>query len=140
MKKYLISISIVLALFSFKKLLAVPLDINYGGLTSGTTTQVPMVVISSATLPSTSFQWCINHLVVTSPTASTFTMFYSASSTLTPATTSYSVGVSAGLPYVDSWAYKTPFCAPVGNYLGMTESVVGSTFTWEGYSYKGQNP
>ena len=59
--------------------------------------------------------------------------------TLTPSTTNFAV-VATVAPYDTSWTYQ-PYCAPAGDYIGMVNSVAGSTMTIEGYQFGGwSNP
>ena len=103
------------------------------GYFSGTSAST--VVLST---PIAGYQYCITHIVVTSPSAGLFNMFWS-SGTLLAATTDYSVGVAANTPYIDSWAYRTPYCAPPGDELTLYLGVASSTMTFEGYTFAGWN-
>lgn len=139
MRKFLAAgILAVFSLFLLSKSHAVPLDVPYGTLYSSTTSG--KVTLSSGTYPGTSgaipYQNCLSHIVVSAPSAATFTMVISTNATMTPSTTFYSE-TSDGTAYDTQWAYKTPVCAPAGNFLQMIDSVATSTITYEGYTFIG---
>lgn len=139
----------VLAVFLFLplKLWAGPLDFPYQILV--TTTNINSITFSTANFPSqvtsinanvASYQWCIDHVVVSAASASNFTMVW-ATSTLTTGTTDYGVVTAANSPYDAQWPYRVPYCAPIGQpILKLNSSVAGSTITAEGFLFKGMNP
>lgn len=138
MKKFLFpGLLAVLSFFLLRNTQAVPLDVPTGSIIIGT--GLNTITLSSSTLPNNLYGWCISHVVVTAPSAGTFTMSI-ASSTLVNGTTNYNVSLAAAVPYSEQWAYRTPYCAPNANYLFLKSSVAGSTITYEGYSFKGWNP
>jgi hypothetical protein len=92
------------------------------------------------TTPPVNYQYCVTNVVVTAPIAGVFEMWWS-TATLGPGTTDYVVSLSSGIPYDHTWAYKTPYCSPPNALLNFYSSVVNSTMTVEGYTFKGwSNP
>lgn len=141
MRKFLAAgILAVFVLFLPSKSHAVPLDVPYGNTSVSSFTVTSSLVLSSVTLPSSVYSWCLTHLAVSVPSPATFTMYISSMNTLTPSTTNYTVSITTS-PYDTQWSYRTPYCAPAGNYLGLKSSVSGSTITVEGYTFGGwSNP
>lgn len=139
----------ILSVFLFlpAKSQAQPLDVPYQIYFA--TTAANSIVVSTANFPSpsasvnanvASYQWCIDHAVVTAPSASTFTMAWS-TGTLSAPTTDYAVVTAANVPYDAQWPYRDPYCAPVGQpILKINSTVAGSSITVQGYLWKGWNP
>ena len=146
MKKLLLLGVLSVFLFLPSKLRADPLDVPYKVLV--TTTNSTSVVLSTANFPSAVsainanvglYKWCVDHVVVTAPTASVFTMAW-ATSTISNGTTDYTVVTAANSPYDAQWPYKQPYCAPIGDpILTLKSTVAGSTMTVEGYLWAGWN-
>lgn len=129
----------VFALFLPSQSRAVPLDVPNRGTAFSITTSTG-VLLSSGTLAyggSYYYQWCLTHVNVSAGNASNFTMYVSSMNTLTPSTTNFFALTVANQTYDHSWPYRTPYCAPGGDYLGLTDSVSGSTITVEGYQFGG---
>ena len=150
MKKFLLPG--VLAVFAFilpLKSQAVPLDVPYQLYVDTVTIAGGQLVISTATFPSGSsivnsnvanYQWCLENVVVNSPSNGLFQIAY-ATSTLNASTTDYYSYTQANVALNVGFNYRTPYCAPVGQaVLRLTPSVSGSTMTVQGYLYKGWNP
>jgi hypothetical protein len=130
----------VFGLFLPSKSHAVPLDVPYGG-DAFTITSSTGIILSSGALRTSSYQWCVEHIAVSVGSTDTFSMYFSSMNTLTPSTTNYVVVVTSNSPYDTTWASRTPYCIPPGDYLGITNSVSGSTVTLEGYTFGGwSNP
>ena len=145
MRKFLAAgILAVFVLFLPSKSHAVPLDVPNRGTSFSMVITTGSVVLSTTSFPTSTYpyQWCLEHVTVYQANAgSMFTMYVSSMNTLTPSTTNYAVGVGTGTAYDHSWTYRTPYCAPAGDYLGMVNSVAASTITIEGYEFGGwSNP
>ena len=150
MKKFLLpGILAVIFLFLPLRSQAVPQDVPYQILVSTVAFNTQQLIISTANFPSAnttvnslvgSYQWCIEHAVVNTPSAGTFTMFWS-TSTLNAGTTDYFAQTLIATAYDTNLQYRTPYCAPVGQaVLNLKSSVAGSTITAQGYLWKGWNP
>ena len=128
---------------------AVPLDVPYQILVTTTVFNASSLVISTNNFPSLVpsvnanvgiYQWCIDHAVVSTPSAGLFTMFWS-TSPLTVGTTDYAAATVANTAYDTNLNYRMPYCAPVGDpILTLKSSVSGSTITASGFLYKGWTP
>lgn len=144
MRKFLAAgILAVFALFLPSKSHAVPLDVPNHGAAFSMTGSTGTIILSSTSLPTSTYgyQWCISHVVVSAAGTGNFTMYYSSMSTLTPSTTNYFVVTSTSAIYDERWDYRTPYCVPANDYLGIQDSVTGSTMTIEGYPFGGwSNP
>ena len=144
MRKYLAAgILAVFVLFLPSKSHAVPLDVPNRGTAFSMIVSTSNVILSSTSLPTSTYpyQWCLENVIVNATSASNFTMYISSMNTLTPSTTNFFAVTLANTPFVMHWDYRTPYCAPAGDYLGMNASVAGSTITVEGYEYGGwSNP
>lgn len=135
----------VFFLFLPLKSQAVPLDVPYQILVS-TVNNTSTIVIStsnfSSLVPSinanvATAQWCIEHAVVSTPSAASFSMSWSTSTTGV-STTDYVAATVANTPYDTNFQYRDPYCAPVGNtVLTLKSSVAGSTITASGYLFRG---
>jgi hypothetical protein len=149
MKKLLLPGMLAVFLFLPRESQAVPLDIPYQILISTVVQNATTIVISTNNFPSGSafvnsnvanYQWCISDLIVSAPSAASFTMFWS-TSPLTTGTTDYAAALVANTAYQSNFNYRTPYCAPVGDpILTLKSSVSGSTITASGYLWKGWNP
>ena len=139
MRKFLAAgILAVFVLFLPSKSHAVPLDVPYGNTAISSFTVNSSLVLSSTTLPTSNYAWCLSHVAVSVPSPAMFSIYISSMNTLTPSTTNFMVSITTN-PYDTQWAYRTPYCAPAGNYIGLKSSVAGSTITIEGYSFGGWN-
>jgi hypothetical protein len=133
----------VFSLFLPSKSHAVPLDVPNHGTAFSMVVSTSNVILSSTSLPTSTYpyQWCLEHIIINSGSASNFTMYVSSMNTLTPSVTNYFALTTASTAYDHTWDYRTPYCAPAGDYLGMIDSVAGSTITIEGYAFGGwSNP
>lgn len=139
----------VFTLFLPSRSQAVPIDVPYQLLVA-TTSNISQLVISSTAFPSPvgsinssvgSYQWCLERGEITSPSAATFSVFWStAVFGLNTGTTDYIIATSSGVPYAMPLNYRTPYCAPTGAAITLKSSVAGSTITVGGYLFKGWNP
>lgn len=149
MKRVLLPGMLAVFLFLPRESQAVPLDVPYQILVSTAIFNGTTIVLSTNNFPSGSayingnvgnYQWCVSNLVISAPSASQFTMFWS-TSPLTVGTTDYAASIVAGTAYQANFNYRTPYCAPVGDpILTLKSSVSGSTITASGYLWKGWNP
>lgn len=150
MKKFLSpGILAVLSFFLPLRSQAVPLDVPYQIYIDTVTLAGGQLVISTNTFPSPvaavnanilNYQWCLENVIVNSPSAGLF-QIASSTSTLTPSTTDYYSYTQANVPLNVGFNYRTPYCAPQGNaVLRLTPNVAGSTMTVQGYLWKGWNP
>lgn len=141
----------ILAVFVFllpSKSQALPIDVPYQIAFSSTNSSGALVV-STANFPSPnatvnslvgSYQWCLDRVTVSCPSADNFSIFW-ATSTITPGTTDYMVTIAAGVPFDADLGYREPYCAPVGQaVITLKSNVVGSTITASGYLFRGWNP
>lgn len=149
MKKFLLPGILAVFLFLPRQSQAVPLDVPYQIPVTTAVFNASMIVISTSNFPAAnptintnvaSYQWCISNLIVNTPSAGLFTMFWS-TSPLTNGTTDYAAATVANTAFSQSFNYRTPYCAPIGNpVLTLKSSVTGSTITASGYLWKGWNP
>lgn len=149
MKKFLLpGILAVLSLFLPFRSQAVPLDVPYQILVSTVSTN-GILVLSTATFPSGSatvnsnvgsYQWCVSKAVVSCASADNFSIFWATAPVLS-GTTDYMATTTAAVPFDTDFAYRTPYCAPVGAAIvTLKSSVALSTITVQGYLWKGWNP
>lgn len=154
MKKFLLP-GILAAIFLFlpSRSQALTLDIPTGGYrqsilspSSSSSTYVTLgYFVGKSTFsvalstPPTGYGYCINHVVVTAPSAGLFEMWYS-TSVITSGTTDYMVQTAASTPYIEQWPRNNAYCAPVNDELNLYLGVAGSTMTFEGFTFKGWNP
>lgn len=149
MRKFLTAgILAVFTLFLPSKSHAVPLDTPYKIIVD-TVSVTGNIVLSTTNFPSantsvnsstSTYNWCIAHLVVSAVLPSVLTMYWG-QEVGSPGTTDYVVVTSTGFPYDSDWSYRTPYCAPVGNNaLTIHDSIATSTITLEGFLYTGWNP
>lgn len=147
MRKILLEgILAVLIIFCAARSHATPLDIPTGGgriIAPSTFTANGYFSGKSNTsvalsTPVAGYGYCINHVVVTAPSAGLFEMWWSTSTT-TSGTTDYMATVAAGVPYDTQWGSRTPYCSPPDTLLNLFLGVSGSTMTFEGYTFKGWN-
>jgi hypothetical protein len=137
MRKLFLFAAVITLGFIVKNLSANPLDVPYGIRSFGVGGS--SVVLSTGSFASPEFGWCLEGVVISAPSAGTFTMHYT-TATLTAGTTFYSAQLVANTALPLNWAYRTPVCAPPFSRLTLQSSVAGSTITYQGYSFKGWNP
>ena len=148
MRKFLtLGILAGLLLFLPRRSRANPIDVPIGGgwiaapisaPANGYFTFQSTYTITLTTPTSSSYQYCLAHLVARSPSDAAFTISWATSTAFSPSTTDFTIYLTT-IPYDTQWSDHQPYCAPPGDLIRFTPPT-GSTYTVEGFTFKGWNP
>lgn len=108
-----------------------------------TTTTNGALILSTVAFVSPAYMHCLTHVTVSGTSAGQFqivTATITASNTLSPATTSYVVVLSSGVPYDSQWSQYRAWCGPPNNQVTLQVSAGNYTISCEEFTTKGLAP